>query len=649
MEKWKKRTVELLSSITLGSSGCPSVVPYEPSKTKLPKEEQRYFKRSAPEKFGISSKRLFNMLCELENEPRANIHNLMVLCDGEVILECSRDGFGTNLWHLSHSMSKSVVSMLVGILIDEGKLTLESKVAELFPEFTYKDKRFAKMTVEHLLNMTSGASFNEAGSVSETEWTEAFFASSLRFAPGAKFSYNSMNTYILARIVDRISVRGFGEFLYEKLFSPLRIENYFWEKGPEGCEKGGWGLYMSAESFAKLGYTYLCGGVFEGRRILSQWWIDLSLKTHALSPELSGDFNYGYQIWVARRGDDYLFNGMLGQNVWVCPKNRIVAVVMGGNNELFSDSPALLIVRKYLGGIIRDELSRRDLRVLRAKESEFFDCRRWVRPRERKRGVLFRLGIKTQSEFDNSWEEILGEYQLSENNSGLLPLIVRTMQNNLDATLESFTLLREGEKLILKVRESDREYTVEVGLFEYKSAVFDFRGEKYIVRCMGECFINSSGVREWRIEMIFPELPNTRYITLTRKDSDRVNLCISESPNHKIVENIFSRLSEVNTHLSFITEILERRFGEGVVSGLVKKSFEKNILAVDRRSDRINEILDDQRRKKEAEAERLRLIRGFVARFFSDADKISTAREGKGEDSRRSFVSNILDKFSARK
>jgi len=89
MERWKKRSVELLSSLAFGSEGSPSVVPYYPQKTEITGDEERLFVRNIPEKHGISSKRIYNLLCELEAESRANIHNLMILVDGEVIAECT--------------------------------------------------------------------------------------------------------------------------------------------------------------------------------------------------------------------------------------------------------------------------------------------------------------------------------------------------------------------------------------------------------------------------------------------------------------------------------------------------------------------------------------------------------------------------------
>jgi CubicO group peptidase (beta-lactamase class C family) len=109
------------------------------------------------------------------------------------------------------------------------------------------------MTVRHLLTMSSGVGFSEAGSVTEYEWTKAFFDGRLSFAPGDNFAYNSMNSYILAKIVVRRTGLSLTDFINTRIFRPMGITNFFLEKGPEGVEKGGWGVHLSAESWAKLG------------------------------------------------------------------------------------------------------------------------------------------------------------------------------------------------------------------------------------------------------------------------------------------------------------------------------------------------------------------------------------------------------------
>ena len=626
MEKWKKRSIDLLTSLAFGSKGSMSVVPYYPQKTELSSAEKKYFRRAVPEKHGISSARMYNMLCELEDERRANIHNLMVLCDGEVIAECSRDGYSVNLSHLSHSMSKSVTGLAVGFLYDDGLVDLDARLADLFPEVKPSDKRFAEITVRMLLNMTSGVSFNEAGAVTETAWTEAFFGSSLKFNPGAKFAYNSMNSYILARIVERLSGSRFIDYVDARLFAPLGIDNYFWEKGPEGIEKGGWGLYMSAESWAKIGQTVLLGGVFSDKRIISEEWLSLATKTQAVPPKMTGDFNYGFQTWVGRDSDEILFNGMLGQNVWICPRNKIVVVVTSGNNELFQDSPTIDIIRKHLSGVIDDEPGREDIKVLSRKELAFFDSRRWVVPLQRKRGLLCFLGIKSKTPFDERFASIIGSYAFANNDVGILPLFVGAMQNNLETGIREIRFQRREEELEMIIKEKDEEYRISVGFYGYKDNVLDFRGEKYMVRALGSALVNGEGVGEYRIELLFPELPNTRMIRITRPSDGVIQMDFSEIPNNKIIDNLLDKATSQSMALGFVMDLLEKRLGDGVVRKKVEKTFSPTLIGADIEYDGYERIIEEENAKRAYESFSVKLLRSVVDKFFKE-DKADTAQE----------------------
>ena len=642
MEKWKKRSVELLTSIAFGKGeGGASVVPYYPQKNAVCASEEKYFDRSSPEAHGVSSKRIYNLLCALEAEPRSNVHSLIILKDGEVISECSRCGYDVNGWHLSHSMSKTVTGMAIGMLVSDGVLDINMRLVDLFPDYQYKDKRFPEITLHHLLSMTAGVSFSEAGSVTEEKWCESFFASSLKFAPGSKFSYNSMNSYILAKIVTKVSGESLSAFLDRRLFSPLGITNYLWEKGPEGIEKGGWGLYLSAESWAKIGQMMLSGGVFSCKRILSEEWVLRSTATYASAPKADGDFNYGYQVWVGRRSDEVLFNGMLGQNVWICPKNKIVAVVFSGNNELFGDSPALRLIRYYLGGEMGDALHKRDMKILREREAHFFESRRTVRPLAKGRGLLVNLGLKARMPFDERITGLLGSFAFAENGEGLLPLFVRAMQNNLDSRIERVTLERYMDLLFMTVRESGVDYRIEVGLYGYEETVLDFRGEKYSLKALGAVQRDSEGKYELRIELVFPELPNTRVMTIKRISKDRVKLTLSEWPNNKIVDTLIERAIELNGTLGFVIGLLERRFGKGFMNKKLERTFCPELVGADTALFWYEGIIAELNLVASEETRAVRLLRAVVDRFFTESES-EDERDGEEPRKRGSLIGELI-------
>lgn len=645
MEKWKRRAVNLLSALAFGSDGTPSVIPYYPQKTKISSHEHKYFARSVPERHGISSRRIYSMLCSLETEPRANVQGLMVLCGGEVISECARDGYDLNMWRLSHSMSKTVTGMAIGMLVDEGKLRLTERLVDIFPEIPYKDKNFPQITVEHLLAMTSGVTFGEAGSVTEAEWTRAFFNSPLKFVPGSAFAYNSMNSYILARIVVQRSGEGLVDFLTPRLFLPLHITNRFWELSPEGYEKGGWGLYMSVESWAKLGQLVLRGGVFDGVRILSEHWVDESTKKQANSPVINGDFNYGYHLWVDRADEDVLFNGMLGQNVWICPKNDIVVVMICGNNELFQDSPALEIIRKHLGGDIYDgDFDRRDLRVLHERETRFFDYRRAVMPLEKKHGLLYWLGVRNRTAYDEKWDDLIGEYAFADNNVGFLPLFVRGMQNNLESHLERMKFERYKDGLYLTFRESGEYYRVEIGLYEYKEAVLNFRGERYIVRIMGEAVVDTHGECEYRIEAIFAELPNVRMIRIRHVEADKIRVEFTENPNNRMADALLERATAAPP-LSIGLDLLERRFGDGFINRKVEDVFAPVLVGANISSERFDKIISDERARAAEQSKTVKLIRSLVSRFFGDEERTEEKKESQRSDGSGGIIGDIVSRI----
>ncbi len=642
MEKWKKRSVDLLTSLYLGSKEkTTSVIPYYPQKISVSGKEERYFTRHSPERCGVSSKRIYHMLADLEYERRANIHNLMVLKGGEVIAECSRAGYDVNVWHLSHSMSKTVTGMVIGLLFDDGIIDLGMKLTDIFPEIEYKDKRFADITIEHLLTMRSGVDFSEAGAVTESGWTSAFFKGSLYFAPGTSFNYNSMNSYILARAAERITGRSFISIVEQRLFEPLFIKNYLWELGPEGTAKGGWGLYLSCESWAKLGQMVLSRGVFEGARILSEDWIERAVSMSSPPSETNSTFGYGYQIWVSEYGE-ILFNGMLGQNVWICPDNKIIAVIQSGNNELFQDSPALMIIRKYMRAEIKDELHRYDIRPLHEKERCFFDSRMWVKPMLVKSRRFFQLlHLREKQEFDKRWQDVLGTYVFVHNNIGMLPLFVRGMQNNLHSSVEKLTLSREDESLYLSFTESGTEYRIEVGLYGYADSELDFRGERYMVKCMGEAKHNPGGISEFRIELLFPELPNTRMLRITIPGENKIRLEFLEVPNSRVIDELVNRMPSQSPLIGFAFGLLERGFGEDFISKRTEEAFAPVLIGADADFEGYESILEGENLSAEKRARIGRLLHLFVDRFFGDDEDDDFPDDNK-KKSRKLFVSEVF-------
>ena len=624
MEKWIKKTIEFGAGLVFTGKVNPSVIPYYPQKTAVSGEEEQYFKRVTPESVGISSGRLTAMLKALETEKRANIHNLMVIRGGQVICECSHPGYSVNIWHLSHSMSKTVTGMAIGILVDRGLLSLDERVVDLFPDAHYHDPRYERITVRHLLSMSSGAKFFEAGVVSETRWTDAFFSSGLSYEPGQGFNYNSMNSYILARIAVMRSGESLTAFLRKNLFDPLHITNFFWEIGPEGIEKGGWGLFMSAESWGKLGLMMLQGGVFEGRRILSEEWVRLSTSAQAEAPETIGHFNYGFQLWTSRTGDDFLFNGMFGQNVWVCPKNDLVVVINSGNNELFQNSPALFTIEKYMSQDLGDDLTSScfagDYSDLCRAEAHFFERRHMVRPYNPHLSLGHRLHLRHRKLYPTDWEELLGRYHFVKNNYGMAPLLIRGMQNNMRSSLDGIVFEREGDRMFFSFTECGVTYRLEIGFCDFKESVLDIRGEKYMVKVMGEAMEDEDRNLLFKLELIFPEMPNHRLMKFSPVEGGLL-MRMTELPNNSIANVFLSDLSSSGTKMAFFYEMVERRMGKNFAVKKLEEAFAPRMIAARIGSENYTALMDSERERVRAGEKSAKLISTLVTKFLHEEDE----------------------------
>ena len=643
MERWVKRTIEFATGLVFTGKSNPSVIPYYPQKTEISGDEEQYFHRTFPEKKGVSSGRLLAMLKAIEKEKRANIHSLVCVKDGEVICECAHPGYSVNTWNLSHSMSKTVTGIAIGMLVDDGVLDINTPVYRLFPEIAYKDPAFEKITVKHLLTMTSGIKFAEAGSITESKWTEAFFASSCVFEPGTDFAYNSMNSYILAAIAVKLTGRGLVEFLEERLFLPLSITNKFWELSAEGIEKGGWGLYMSAESWAKIGVMMLNGGTFENKRIVSERWIREATLSHANTPDTIGHFNYGYHLWCSSKGEEYLFNGMLGQNVWVCPKNNMVVVIMSGNNELFQNSPALEIIERYLSIDLTNDLSEScfsgDLADLRYAENHFFESRHWIRPYTSKKGISYRLGLRARKPYPEEWGNLIGKYHFGKNNVGMVPLIVRGMQNNFKSSVDGIEFERDGERIFFSWSEGGNVYRVEVGFYDFKESVIDLRGEKYIVRVMGEAMEDEDRNMLYKLELLFPELPNARRIKLSFIDDDKILMRMSELPSEKIASVFMSEMNGTNPKMTFFMDLIEKRLGKNAANKKLIETFSPQLIGARIGSECYSRVMDEEREKQKAAEKSLKVIDTIIDKLLHEDDE---------DDSGRGFFSEIVDRIKAR-
>ena len=200
MAKEQIAVAELITNIILGKTDGASRVDFFPQKQKFPfdKPYEQPFPRATPESQGISSDMLADLLRDLDTSNYTDMHHFMVLRNGKVICEANFAPYRSRIWHVTHSMCKSITGMAIGLLVEKGKLSLDENIYDIFQKNlgTFTKIFRPKVTVENLLTMTSGITFNESGIVSGNDWLTSYMNSSITGNPGENFLYNSLNTYV---------------------------------------------------------------------------------------------------------------------------------------------------------------------------------------------------------------------------------------------------------------------------------------------------------------------------------------------------------------------------------------------------------------------------------------------------------------------
>lgn len=285
---------------------------YVPCPVKLPRAE-------TPESVGVNSKVVLDYVHETEKRG-FRFDSLMVFRNGKVACEFYWKPYHPDYPHDMYSFSKTVTATAVGFAIDEGLLSLDTKVYSFFPEHYARLKGKAKeyadqLTVHSLLTMRSGKKINMFNNTEKMDWTDNFLNAPFKCAPNKKWDYVSENIYMLSKLVTTVSGQTLVDFLTPRLFEPLEMGIPTWEGDHDGVAAGGWGLQLSAEQMAKFTLLYLRGGKWGDKQILPQSWLDVCLKKHIDTvPCLIHDgTGYGYQTWLNDNPHCVRFDGLYGQ------------------------------------------------------------------------------------------------------------------------------------------------------------------------------------------------------------------------------------------------------------------------------------------------------------------------------------------------
>lgn len=617
MAKEQIAVAELVLNMILGKTGGTRV-DYFPQKPDFPFDAvyEQAFVRATPESQGISSDLFAALLRELDASKDTEMHHFMALRHGKVICECNFAPYPKGMWHITHSMCKSITGMAIGMLIEEGKLKLDENIYDIFSDqMNALSKIFRPViTVENLLTMTSGVTFNESGIVSGNDWLGSFLNASVNGKPGTEFQYNSLNTYVLSAIVTKRTGETLTEYLTPRLFSPLGITKYYWETCPKGITKGGWGLFLCAEDMAKLGQLYLQKGKWNGQQLVSEYWIEISTARHLKTQ--NDTYGYGYQLWMEQRPGSFEYNGMLGQNVIIYPDMDMVLVTNAGNKEMFQDCLMLNIIRKYFpvnyhpaDVLPENPLSYSLLKRLCGELENGENNNRSTSLRGRwKRNVVSRrkhsdkkysyrisAAVDRPSDHHSFMQAVSGRtYVMEQQNIGIAPLFVQVFHNNMTDGISEISFTYDAGNFYVSFTEGEVIHKLPVGFGRAADGCVDLHGEHYLVATLGEFARDENDIPVLKLEITFIEECVKRKAHIFFHEDDEIEIRWNETPGKKM---ILAGLSSITEELSgnflynsllgdhnITTELLHRLMEqtiEPVVRGYLKKPEETDSIDPD--------------------------------------------------------------------
>lgn len=617
MAKEQIAVAELVLNMILGKTGGTRV-DYFPQKPDFPFDAvyEQAFVRATPESQGICSDLFTALLRELDASKDTEMHHFMALRHGKVICECNFAPYPKGMWHITHSMCKSITGMAIGMLIEEEKLKLDENIYDIFPDHINAFSKIFRpvITVENLLTMTSGVTFNESGIVSGNDWLGSFLNASVNGKPGTEFQYNSLNTYVLSAIVTKRTGETLTEYLTPRLFGPLGITKYYWETCPKGITKGGWGLFLCAEDMAKLGQLYLQRGKWNGQQLVSEYWIEISTARHLKTQ--NDTYGYGYQLWMEQRPGSFEYNGMLGQNVIIYPDMDMVLVTNAGNKEMFQDCIMLNIIRKYFpvnyhpadvlpenplsysllkrlcGELENGENNNRSTSLRGGWKRNVVSRRKHS---DKKYSYRISAAVDRPSDHHSFMRAVSGRtYVMEQQNIGIAPLFVQVFHNNMTDGISEISFTYDAGNFCVSFTEGEVIHKLPVGFGKAADGCVDLHGEHYLVATLGEFARDENDIPVLKLEVTFIEECVKRKAHIFFHEDDEIEIRWNETPGKKM---ILAGLSSITEELSgnflynsllgdhnITTELLHRLMEQTIepaVRGYLKSSKETDSIDTD--------------------------------------------------------------------
>jgi len=326
-------------------------------------QQTRVLPRSTPEAEAVSSKGIIAFL-DAASKSKNEFHSIMILRHGKVVAEGWWNPYSASLKHTMYSTSKSFTATAAGFAISEKRLSIDDKVISFFPNDLPDtvSPYLAELTVKDVLMMSDGQEPDPTSTVvpRDSNWVKGFLALPFLHKPGTTFLYNSLGTYMLSAIVQKVTGQKIIDYLKPRLFDPLGIEGIDWETNYQGINTGGWGLRLKTEDMAKFGQLFLQKGMWNGKQILPANWVQeastvkiIQHPNYSQEKRDSSDWEQGYcyQMWRCRH-NAFRADGAFGQFIIIMPDKDAVVAITAETPDMQNE---IDLVWKYLLPAMSDD------------------------------------------------------------------------------------------------------------------------------------------------------------------------------------------------------------------------------------------------------------------------------------------------------
>jgi CubicO group peptidase (beta-lactamase class C family) len=318
--------------LTVILTGCLSpAAQTQPETDYWPKEGWR---TTTPEEQGMDSETLANMIEAIQQE-QLPLHSLLIVRNGCLVSEIYAYPYTTGQVHILQSVTKSVIGALTGIAIEQGTIKdIHQPLFSLIPDENVSnlDEDKKAITLENILTLSAGIDCPEDPALGKPimqaseNWVEFMLNQPMVSKPGAKFNYCTGEAHILSAILQKATGMSARSFANQVLFSQIGIgpvTETLWPSDPQGVTLGGYGLSLTPQQMAKIGYLFLNQRRWDGKTVIPSQWIKASTTDHNQG---DGKKGYGYLWWIDPQGKWYAALGRNGQHIFVYPAENMVVV-----------------------------------------------------------------------------------------------------------------------------------------------------------------------------------------------------------------------------------------------------------------------------------------------------------------------------------